>query len=81
MSFEYQTRENCMQRCTHTFNPASPESVYSFNMVFVDPPAPAARADEGLGAAGARRLEVSAILAQSMDIDVVNRWGGRADMR
>lgn len=40
----------------YTFRPASPESVYSFNMVLLDPPAPAARAEEGRGAAGARRL-------------------------
>ena len=44
---------------THTFNPASPESVYSFNMVLLLPPAPAARAEEGRGAVGARRLMVS----------------------
>ena len=41
---------------TYTFKPASPESVYSFSIVLVEPPAPAARADEGRGTAGARRL-------------------------
>jgi hypothetical protein len=41
---------------THTFKPASPESVYSFSMVLLLPPAPAARAEEGRGAVGARRL-------------------------
>lgn len=45
---------------TYTFNPASPESVYSFSMVLLLPPAPAARAEVGRGAAGARRLGGSA---------------------
>ncbi|OCF37331.1 hypothetical protein I316_01240 [Kwoniella heveanensis BCC8398] len=44
------------EKPTHTFNPASPESVYSLSMVLLDPPAPAARADDGRAAAGARRL-------------------------
>jgi hypothetical protein len=50
--------EGLIQLCesTHTFKPASPLSVYSFNMVFEDPPAPAALADDGRGAAGALRL-------------------------
>ena len=41
---------------TYTFNPASPESVYNFNIVLELPPAPAALADEGRGAAWALRL-------------------------
>lgn len=44
---------------THTCRPASPESVYSLSMVLLDPPAPAARVDVGLGAVGARRLKSS----------------------
>ena len=42
---------------TYTFKPASPESVYSFSIVLLEPPAPAALEDEGRGAAGARRLQ------------------------
>lgn len=53
---------NERENATYTFSPASPESVYSFNIVFVDPPAPAARAEEGRGAAGARRLAISPVL-------------------
>ena len=41
---------------TYTLSPASPESVYSLSIVLELPPAPAARAEVGLGVAGARRL-------------------------
>lgn len=67
---------------TYTFNPVSPESVYNFNIVLELPPAPAALADEGRGAAAARRLFVSRVLSttfstgqHSMITDLNVKWG------
>lgn len=53
---------------THTCNPFSPESVYSFNIVLLDPPAPAARVELGLGAVGARRLARSTRLGSKLEV-------------
>lgn len=48
---------------TYICKPLSPESVYSFNMVLLDPPAPAARVELGLGAVGALRLMVKTLMS------------------
>lgn len=50
-------------------------------MVLLDPPAPAARAEDGRGAAGARRLRDGRVVMIGEVIDVTERDGGYSESR